>query len=80
MYEGFEEIYPVEEDYSRFDQRNTAFGRAARAGKGGYRDPSQKIERILKGTPDFSLIDYAFSGAALTARASALLYCTFFHR
>jgi reductive dehalogenase len=71
MDEGFEEIYPVKEDYSRFHQRNTAFGRAARARKGGYRDPSQKIERITKGTPGFSLIDYAFSGAALTpAQAS----------
>ena len=67
MDEDFEEIYPVEEGYSRFHQRDTAFGRAARAGKGGYRDPSQKIERILKGTPGFSLVDYAFSGAALTA-------------
>ncbi len=67
MDEGFEEIYPVKEDYSRFHQRDTAFGRAARASKGGYSDPSQKIERITKGTPGFSLIDYAFSGAALTA-------------
>jgi len=34
--EGFEETYPTRDDYVRFHQMNTAFGRAMRAGKRGY--------------------------------------------
>lgn len=71
MPKKFEEKYPVREDYKRFDSRNTAFGRAYRAGSRGYSNPDNKKNRILKKIPGFSLIDYAFSGAALTvAQAS----------
>jgi len=63
----FDEIYPVNHKYKRFDNRNTAFGRAARAGLSGYGDIERKAERIKNKVPGFSLIEYAFSGAALTA-------------
>jgi len=64
--EGFEEIYTVRDDYDRFHQRNTAFGRAMRAGKRGYGDPEAKLKRMKDNIPGFSIVDYAFSGAALT--------------
>jgi len=68
---SFEEAYPVKNSYRRFHQRDTAFGRAARARMGGYRSEAGKVERIRKGLPGFSLVDYAFSGAAFTpAQAS----------
>ena len=71
MAEGFEEIYTVRDDYDRFHQRNTAFGRAMRAGKRGYGDPEAKLKRMKDNIPGFSIVDYAFSGAALTtAQAS----------
>jgi reductive dehalogenase len=65
--EGFEEIYPVRGDYGRFHQRNTAFGRAMRSGKRGYGDSEAKMKRMRDNIPGFSIVDYAFSGAALTA-------------
>jgi reductive dehalogenase len=65
--EGFEEIYTVRDDYERFHQENTAFGRAMRAGKRGYGDPEEKLKRMKDNVPGFSIVDYAFSGAALTA-------------
>jgi len=63
----FDDIYPVNENYTRFDNKDTAFGRAARAGQPGYGDIERKAERIKNKLPGFSLVDYAFSGAALTA-------------
>ncbi len=67
MDEGFEDIYTVRDDYERFHQRNTAFGRAMRAGKRGYGDPEAKLKRMKDNIPGFTIVDYAFSGAALTA-------------
>ena len=71
MSRSFEEIYPVREDYKRFHQRDTAFGRAGRAGLTGYGDPAKRLAKIRLGIPGFTVVDYAFSGAALTvAQAS----------
>jgi reductive dehalogenase len=71
MTEGFEDTYPIRDDYERFHQRNTAFIRAMRAGKGRYSDPEARLKRMREGKPGFSIVDYAFSGAALTpAQAS----------
>jgi epoxyqueuosine reductase len=62
----FDEIYPIKDTYKRFDQRNTSFGRSIREtgkvvefGSDGYR-----AEKISKNLPGFSLVDYAFNGAA----------------
>jgi len=63
----FDEIYPTNDKHQRFDNRNTAFGRARRAGVSGYGNLEKKAERIKNNIPGFSLVDYAFSGAALTA-------------
>ncbi|MEE8355604.1 MAG: reductive dehalogenase domain-containing protein, partial [Candidatus Bathyarchaeia archaeon] len=69
--EGFEATYPTRDEYERFHQRNTAFGRAMRSGKRGYGDPEAKLRRMKNNIPGFSIVDYAFSGAALTvAQAS----------
>jgi reductive dehalogenase len=71
LVEGFEETYPTKDGYKRFHQRNTAFGRAMRAGKRGYSDPEAKAKKMRNYLPGFSIVDYAFSGAALTpAQAS----------
>jgi reductive dehalogenase len=68
---SFDETYPCKDSYRRFDRRNTAFRRAERAGFKGYDDISFKLERMKKGVPGFSLIDYAFrDGALTTAKAS----------
>jgi hypothetical protein len=68
---NFEEIYPVQDDYKRFNPINTAFARAMRANLGGYNNESKKIEKMKKEVPGFSLVDYAFRDAALTtAQAS----------
>ena len=68
---GFDEIYPCKDGYRRFDRTNTAFRRAERAGLKGYDDITFKLERMKKGIPGFSLIDYAFrDGALTTAKAS----------
>ncbi len=67
----FEDIYPVKEGYRRFHLKDTAFGRAMRARKGSYGDPDRKLEKMRKGLPGFTLVDYAFKDAALTpAQAS----------
>jgi len=68
---NFEEIYPVRENYKRFHQRDTAFGRAGQAGLTGYGDPAKRLAKIRLWIPGFTVVDYAFSGAALTvAQAS----------
>jgi reductive dehalogenase len=67
----FNEIYPCKEGYKRFDRRNAAFRRAESAGFKSYDDISFKLERMKKGVPGFSLIDYAFRDGAITpAKAS----------
>ena len=65
--ESFEETYPTRDDYTRFHQGNTSFMRARKLGKRGYSDPEAKLRRIRNNLPGFSIVDYAFSGAALTA-------------
>jgi len=65
--EGFEEIYTVRDDYERFHQEITAFGRAMRAGKRGYGDSEAKLKRMKDNIPGYGIVDYAFNGAALTA-------------
>ena len=62
----FDEIYPVREGYRRFDQRNTAFGRALRE-KGRIVDfgsDNYRSERIRENIPGWGLVEYAFNGAA----------------
>ena len=63
----FEETYPVkEEEYKRFDARETAFGQALK--KTGkmlqFTSLESKAGRILEGREGFSLLDYAFHDAA----------------
>ena len=71
MPRDFDEIYPTNEKYSRFDTRNTAFNRAIKAGTFDHIDVTKKVEKIKKNIPGFRLIDYAFSDAAMTvAKAS----------
>ena len=68
---SFDETYPCNDGYRRFDRRNTAFIRSYRAGFKSYDDISFKLGRMKKGVPGFSLIDYAFrDGALTTAKAS----------
>ena len=65
----FEELYPVKENYERFDQRNTSFSqRRTRKGEDtfSYQDEAGKAERMRKGIPGFSLVDYSFKDAAET--------------
>ena len=62
----FEDIYPIKDTYKRFDERKTAFGQALeRTGKiiefASDRYRSEKIRQDISG---FSLVDYAFNGAA----------------
>lgn len=67
---SFEEVYLVKDSYKRFDFRNNAFGRADRAEAGsysGYDDEAGRVERMREGLPGYSLLDYAFKDAALTA-------------
>jgi ferredoxin len=67
----FDDIYPIKEDFKRFDSRNTAFNRATKSGLKSYRDKNKKAERMKKQLPGFSLLDYSFNEAALTvAQAS----------
>ena len=63
---SFDEVYPVKDHYQRFNQGNTAFLRAERAGHRSYDDVTKKLERMRKEIPGFSLIDYAFRDGALT--------------
>jgi reductive dehalogenase len=65
-HETFDELYPSKPSYRRFDQQNTAFGQSIRNsgnvvefGAEEYR--SNKIKQKI---PGFSLVEYAFNGAA----------------
>ena len=69
MADRLEETYPVKEYYERFDAQNTSFSQRRR--KRGedtfsYQNEAGKIERMLKGIPGFSLVDYSFKDAAET--------------
>jgi epoxyqueuosine reductase len=69
MADSFEENYPVKEYYERFDAQNTSFSQRRR--KRGedtfsYQNEAGKVERMLKGIPGFSLVDYSFKDAAET--------------
>jgi reductive dehalogenase len=67
----FDDIYKTKKGYKRFNSQNTAFGRAARSGYRRYSDSSIKAKHMKKKLPGFNLLDYTFSGAALTvAQAS----------
>lgn len=62
----FEDLYPSKDYYKNFDQRNSAFGLSLkRTGKiVQFGNEEFKTNKIKQGLPGFSLIDYAFSGAA----------------
>ncbi|MGD2200763.1 MAG: reductive dehalogenase [Candidatus Bathyarchaeota archaeon] len=62
---GFDEVYPVKEGYKRFDQRESAFGRRLRRTGSiiGFTE-EDKIRRIEKNIPGYTLVDYAFNSAA----------------
>ena len=65
----FNEYYPTNERLRRFDPRNTAFNQYRKKhGKQGlgYSNEAGKIERMRKGIPGFSLLDYSFKDAAET--------------
>ncbi|RLG94602.1 hypothetical protein DRO27_04630, partial [Candidatus Bathyarchaeota archaeon] len=63
---SFDELYPVKDEYDRFDARETAFGQALK--KTGkmlqFSSLESKAGRILSGKKGFSLLDYAFHDAA----------------
>ncbi|MCW4050196.1 MAG: reductive dehalogenase [Candidatus Bathyarchaeota archaeon] len=63
---SFDEIYPLKEDYKRFDQRNTSFSRALKeTGKivefGG---DEYRAKKINQGMPGFGIVEYSFNRAA----------------
>jgi epoxyqueuosine reductase len=62
----FDEVYPVNDDYKRFDARDTAFGQALKKTGTMLQFSSLKntAERILSGREGFGLRDYALSRAA----------------
>ena len=65
----FEEVYPIKDTYKRFDSRNTSFAQSRRRRQSeglGYADDAGKVERMNKGIPGFSIVDYAFKDAAET--------------
>lgn len=67
----FDDIYKTKKEYKRFNSQKTAFGRAARSGYRRYSDPLMKAKHMKKKLTGFGLLDYTFSGAALTvAQAS----------
>ncbi len=63
---SFEELYPVEEGYKRFDQRHTAFGQSLeKTGRiVGFGAEEYRASKIREGAPGFGLVEYAFNGAA----------------
>ena len=62
----FDELYPMKEGYERYDQRNTAFGQSIE--KTGnvvqFGAEEYRADKIRQEMPGFSLVDYAFNGAA----------------
>lgn len=59
-------MYPVKDEYERFDARETAFGQALKkTGKMlNFSSVESRARRILSGKEGFSLLDYAFHDAA----------------
>ncbi|TRO51268.1 hypothetical protein E2P71_09340, partial [Candidatus Bathyarchaeota archaeon] len=66
MAKSFDEIYPSKPEYQRYDQRNTAFGQAIeKTGKVvEFGAEEYRAEKINQEIPGFSLVEYAFNGAA----------------
>ncbi|UCD45331.1 MAG: reductive dehalogenase [Candidatus Bathyarchaeota archaeon] len=65
----FDDAYPIKDGYKRFDPRNTAFSRSFRGDSGAaQRDNAEsREEKMVRNVPGYTLVDYSFSGAALTA-------------
>ena len=62
----FEETYPTNEKYQRFDQRNTSFQQKRRSTGSllDYNTDEYKADKIRKNVPGFGVVDYAFKQAA----------------
>jgi len=62
----FEETYPAKDNYKRFDQRDSAFGRRLKeTGRiVGFGTEEDRARRIKMNLPGFSLVDYVFNSAA----------------
>ncbi|MBD3172027.1 reductive dehalogenase [Candidatus Bathyarchaeota archaeon] len=62
----FDELYPSKPEFTRFDQRNTAFGQSiAKTGNVvEFGAEEYRSDKIKQKTPGFSLVEYAFNGAA----------------
>ena len=61
----FDEVYPINDSYRRFDQRNSAFGRnIKKTGRIVGFGEEDKIKRIKMNLPGYTLVDYAFNAAA----------------
>ncbi|HUS78665.1 MAG TPA: reductive dehalogenase [Patescibacteria group bacterium] len=63
---SFDENYPTLDSYRRYNQH----GNTVRSSPTGYQTELGKEQRIKKGLPGFSLLDYAFRDAAYTANRS----------
>jgi epoxyqueuosine reductase len=64
---SFEDQYPIREDVKRFDQRETAFGKALRE-KGRiveFASEEATVNKIKQNLPGFQLEDYALHNAAV---------------
>jgi hypothetical protein len=63
---SFDELYPTNEDYRRFDQRDSAFGQQLR--KTGrmieFGTNEYRADRIKRNVAGFTLVDYAYHDAA----------------
>jgi reductive dehalogenase len=62
----FDEIYPTKESYERFDERDSAFGQALKhtGSVVAFGTDHYRSEKIRQDLPGFTLVDYAFNGAA----------------
>lgn len=62
----FDELYPTNKKYRRFDQRNTAFELSRKKGDipFSYDFEEERVKRISKGAYGYTLLDYAFKDAA----------------
>lgn len=65
--DSFDELYPINDEYVRFDSRNTAFGLNRRR---RHTETSSytlgQSDRIRANMPGFSIVDYSFKNAAET--------------
>ena len=61
----FDETYPSKGEVKRFDQGMTAFRLMSRDGRIlEYNNEENRVKWIRSGTPGYSIVDYAFKGAA----------------